>query len=97
MLIGCTGLIQMFRMAFVLTLYPIPWFNKFYLYFLTFVILFLAANIHFILLIPIAYHFPEWYSFVHDWPTRIIYFSSYFICWLVWEKSIKSEKAVSNS
>jgi len=88
MLPGCTGLNSMFRLSFVLIFYPLTFLNKLYLLPLSLLIIFLASTVHFTLLIPIANSHPEFYVFAHNWPTRVLFYSSYFFCWLIWENWI---------
>ena len=83
---GCSGLHPILRMTFILLLYPIPWKTKSWLFPLSWFIILFAATIHFILLIPIAYHWPDYYNFSHHWLTRIIFYGFYFLTWLIWEK-----------
>lgn len=83
---GCSGLDPLFRITIILLLYPLPWKTKSLLLPLSWLIIFFAASIHFILLIPVAYHWPDWYSFSHDWLTKIIFYGFYFLTWLLWEK-----------
>ena len=90
MLPGCTGLQPMLRLTFVLLFYPLAWRRKIVLWPLSMVILIFASTLHFMMLIPIAYHFSEWFSFAHDWLTKIIFYGFYFLCWLIWEKSYKA-------
>ena len=83
---GCSGLQPTLRMTFILLLYPIPWKTKSWLLPLSWVIILFAATIHFILLIPIACHWPEYYNFSHHWLTRILFYGFYFLTWLFWER-----------
>ena len=83
---GCTGYHAILRMTFVLFLYPLPWKIKFGLFPISWLIIFFAATIHFIMLTVIANHWPEYYSFSHDWLTKIIFYGFYFFTWLLWEK-----------
>ena len=83
---GCSGLHPILRMTFILLFYPIPWKIKSWLFPISWVIILLAATIHFILLIPIAYHWPEYYNFSHNWLTRILFYGFYFLTWLLWER-----------
>ena len=83
---GCSGLDPIMRITFILLLYPLDWKTKSWLFPLSWFIILFAATIHFILLIPIAYHWPEYYSFSHNWLTRIIFYGFYFLIWLIWEK-----------
>ena len=96
---GCSGLHPILRMTFILLLYPIPWKIKSWLFPLSWIIILFAATIHFILLIPISYHWSEYYNFSHDWLTKIIFYGFYFLTWLLWEKVgyPKSKKKDSRS
>jgi len=83
---GCSGVHPMLRMTFILLLYPISWGNKLWLFPISGLIIIFAATIHFILLIPIAYHWPEYYLFSHTWLTKIVFYGFYFLTWLLWER-----------
>jgi len=83
---GCSGLQPVLRITFILMLYPVSWKAKAWLLPLSWFILVVAAAIHFILLIPVAFHWPEYYSFSHNWGTRIIFYGFYFLTWRIWEK-----------
>ena len=83
---GCSGFDAQFRITIILFLYPIAWKTKFWLFPLSWLIILLAATIHFILLIPIAYHWPDYYDFSHNWLTRFIFYGFYFLTWLIWER-----------
>ena len=85
---GCTGLGHMIRISFVLLLYPMSWSKKCYLFFPSLLIIIFASTIHFLLLIPIAYHYPDWFAFAHNYFTKILFFGFIFLCWLIWEKAI---------
>jgi len=85
---GCTGLDPMIRLTFILIFYPLYWRRKLILWPFSLLILLFASTLHFLLLIPIAYQFPEWFGFAHNWLTRVIFYSFYFLCWLLWEKEI---------
>ena len=83
---GCDGLHPIVRITFILLLYPISWRTKSWLFPLSWVIILLAATIHFIILIPIAFHWPEYYDFSHFYLSRVIFYGFFFITWLIWEK-----------
>jgi len=91
---GCSGLMPMIRLSFVLLFYPLPWYKKVYLWPLSMAILIFASTFHFILLVPIATSYPGWYSLAHNWLTRIIFYGFYFLCWMMWEKAEKWHSAV---
>ena len=86
MLPGCTGLSHILRLIFVLFLYPMSFKKKGYIFAPTIFIIILASTLHFVILIPIAYHRPELYEFAHNYFTKILFFGLIFICWLMWEK-----------
>ena len=83
---GCSGLQLLLRITFILLLYPLPWKMKAWLFPLSCLIILFAATIHFIILIPIAYHWPEYYNFSHNWLTKIIFYGFYFMIWVIWER-----------
>ena len=83
---GCSGLHPFLRMTLILLLYPLSWKIKSLLFPLSWLIILFAASIHFILLVPINYHYPEYYSFSHNWFTKIIFYGFYFLIWLIWER-----------
>ena len=84
---ACSGLNPMLRMTFILIFYPIPWKIKLWLYPLSMAIILFAAIIHFIMLVPIANHWPKYYAFIHNWFSRVPYYGFYFLTWLIWEKA----------
>ena len=89
---GCSGLESMIRLTIILVFYPLAWRRKVVLWPLSLLILLFAATIHFLLLIPIANQCPEWYGFAHKWLTRVIFYAFYFLCWLLWEKTISLQR-----
>jgi exosortase/archaeosortase family protein len=84
---GCSGLSPLLRMTIILIFYPINWKIKSWLLPVSWIIILVAATIHFIILVPISYYYPENYNFYHNWPTRIIFYGLYFCIWIIWEKS----------
>jgi len=86
----CTGLDPMIRLTIILLIYPIDWFKKSLLWPISLLILLLASVIHFLTLILVSFYLPEWFSFAHNWFTRIIFYSFYFLCWIIWEHTIES-------
>ena len=83
---GCTGIIQLFQITFILLFYPIKWRQKIYLFPLSIIIIFSATIVHFLLLVPITYHLPEYFSVFHDYTLRIFFFGIVFLICLLWEK-----------
>jgi len=83
---GCTGLIPMFRMTFIICFYPLQTKKKIWVYPISLLFLLFATIIHFIILIPIAYKSPGWFSVSHDWITQIIFYGLFFLVLVFWEK-----------
>ena len=91
---GCTGFHQLLRITFILLLYPIPFKKKLFLMPLSWSLLFFAAVIHFIMLVPIAYTLNEWFDFIHSWPSRFVFYLFFFINFLIWERLIMNKKVL---
>jgi exosortase/archaeosortase family protein len=86
MLPACTGLKQLFQIMIILMVYPVKTFPKLVFVIPTFLLVFTAALLHFLILVPIAYELPAWFPFFHNYLARIMFFSVYFLIWLGWEK-----------
>jgi len=94
---GCTGIIQLFQITFILVFYPIKWSQKIYLYPFSIIIIFSAAIVHFIFLVPIAFDLPDYFSVFHDYTFRIFFFGVVFLTWLFWEKVRIEDKQTTYS
>jgi exosortase/archaeosortase family protein len=86
----CTGVDPMLRMTFIFLFYPMKFKTKLWVFPVSILIILLAATLHFMILIPIAYQAREWYEFSHDWVTKFIFYGFYFMVWLMWERIIKN-------
>ena len=84
---GCTGLSHIVRLTFVLLLYPIHWQTKIYLWPISLLMMVFASTLRFLILIPIAFQYQDWYKLTHDWLAKVIFFGFYFVCWIIWEKA----------
>jgi len=82
----CTGLDPMLRMSFIFLFYPLAIKTKLWVYPLSMFFILLAATLHFMILIPIAYEANDWFAFSHDWLTKVIFYGFYFMVWVMWEK-----------
>jgi len=94
---GCTGLGAMLRIYFILIFYPITFRKKILLIPISFVTITFGAILHYIFLIPMAYYYPEYHSFNHDYTSRIIFYIIYFLTWLIWERIRSSNCFTSQS
>jgi len=88
---GCTGLGHMIRVGFALLLYPMSWVKKCYLFFPSLLIILFAATIHFLLLIPIAFYYPNSFALAHDYFAKLLFFGFIFLCWMIWERCRSDE------
>ena len=98
---GCSGLIPMLRIFFVLIFFPGPWQKKLWYIPLSLLLVFIAALIHLFILSYIIIYLPQQYDVTHDYITKIIFYGMYFLIWLYWlEKFVlkkKKKKAVISS
>ena len=83
---GCSGLKPLLRVTFILLIYPLPLKKKIYTFFISWLIIFFAATLHFIILVPIAFHWPEFYGFSHDKLSKILFYAFFFLNWIIWER-----------
>lgn len=83
---GCTGLKQTLLILFIIIFYPISYKLKTFLIPLSAVIILTATILHFIMLVPVARSFPDWFRFAHDYLTMTIFYGFFFLTWLFWEK-----------
>lgn len=83
---GCSGLVPMISLTVALLFYPLPLRKKAILWPVSLFILLLASILHFLLLIPVIYQYPEWFALFHKWLTRIFFYGFYFLCWVLWER-----------
>jgi exosortase/archaeosortase family protein len=86
MLPACTGLKQLFQIVIILMVYPVKIVQKLVFVIPTILIVFTAALVHFLILVPVAYELPDWFPFFHNNLARIVFFSVYFLIWVGWEK-----------
>ena len=91
---GCSGLIQMFRIFFVLLFFPGSWASKLWYIPLSLVLVLIAAMVHLFILSYVLIYFPQQYDLAHDYITKIIFYGMYFLIWIYWlEKFVlKKEK-----
>ena len=89
----CTGVDPMLRMTFIFLFYPLAFRTKFWVLPLSLVIILIAATVHFIMLIPIAYQATEWFHFSHNWLSKVVFYGFYFMVWIIWENILKRENS----
>ncbi len=84
---GCTGLMQMFQIVFILAIFPLPLKNKAFFLPVSLVILFGASVIHYFILIPIAWKFNGNFEIFHDIISRAIFYCCFFLNFVLWIKT----------
>ncbi|MFZ4521207.1 MAG: archaeosortase/exosortase family protein [Bacteroidales bacterium] len=85
---GCSGFKQLFQVFFVFFLIPGIWRRKLWYIPVVLVIMFLATNLHLLILSFVAANNPEYFHFTHVWASRIIFYTIMFTTWLIWEEKV---------
>ena len=82
---GCTGLKQVIQLFLIMVIYPGPARKKIWYIPVASFVLFIASILHFVLLAVLLNAYPLQFAFFHDHLSRWIYFTIFFLVWLVWE------------
>ncbi len=85
---GCTGLKQIIQLFLIMMIYPGPLAKKIWYIPLASFVLLLSSIFHFVLLAVLLNAYPLQFAFFHDHLSRWIYFTIFFLAWLVWEDYI---------
>jgi len=91
---GCTGLLPLFQMFFILLFFPLTFKQKILFFPVSLLIIVFAAIIHYLILIPVAYSFHESFTLFHDIISRVIFYLFFFVNFVLWNRS--SEKINSS-
>jgi exosortase/archaeosortase family protein len=83
---GCTGLVPMARLCFILSIYPLKLSKKVYLFPISILVLLFASMVHFLLLTIVAVSYPPAFELFHDIITKLTFYGFFFLCWIIWEK-----------
>jgi exosortase/archaeosortase family protein len=86
MMKGCTGLMQLFQILFILILFPMQLKQKaIFLPVSVFIITF-AAILHYIFLVPVAFSFNDQFTLFHDIISRVIFYIFFFTNFVLWNR-----------
>ena len=96
MLDGCTGLMPLFQILFILILFPMHLKAKLRFAPISFLIIGSAAIFHYLILVPAAYVSPKNFILFHDIISRVIFYVFFFINFVIWNRSLEQE-AENNS
>ena len=91
---GCSGLIQMFRIFFVLLFFPGSWYHKTWYIPLSLILVFVASIIHLLILSYVIIYLPEYYDVAHNFVTKFIFYGMYFLIWAYWLERFVIKKKV---
>jgi exosortase/archaeosortase family protein len=89
---GCTGFKQVIQLCIIMLIYPGPIRKKAWYIPIASFVLFLSSILHFVMLAVLLDKFPLQFAFFHDHLSRWIYFTIFFLAWLVWEDYLRSPK-----
>ena len=95
MMKGCTGFIQLFQIVVIVLLFPISAKRKLKLLPASVAIIFVAAVVHYIILVAIAHSYPANFTVFHDVITRVVFYLFFFFVFILLNKA--SEAGVGSS
>ena len=86
MMKGCTGLMQLFQVWFILLFFPLPLRKKLYFFPISTAVILAASLLHYLMLVPIAWSAPSHFRFFHGVLSRVIFYLFFFLNFLAWNK-----------
>jgi len=86
---GCTGLMQLFQVFFILVFFPLSLKRKIIFLPVSLLIIIFASVLHYLILVPVAYSFNDHFTIFHNVISRVIFYSFFFINFLLWNNSFK--------
>lgn len=87
---GCTGLLPLFQILFILTFFPLTIKQKIVFFPVSLSIIVFAAILHYIILVPIAYAYRDNFNIFHDVFSRVIFYIFFFANFLLWDRYSQS-------
>ena len=94
---GCSGLIQMFRIFFVLLFFPGSRYHKIWFIPLSLILVFIAAMVHLLILSYVIIYLPEYYDVAHNFVTKFIFYGMYFLIWVYWLEKFVLKKKITET
>jgi len=86
---GCTGLMQLFQVFFILVFFPLSLKRKIIFLPVSLLIIIFASVLHYLILVPVAYSFNDHFTIFHNVISRVIFYTFFFINFLLWNNSFK--------
>jgi len=86
---GCTGLMQLFQVFFILVFFPLSLKRKIIFLPVSLLIIIFASVLHSLILVPVAYSFNDHFTIFHNVISRVIFYTFFFINFLLWNNSFK--------
>jgi|GEM_PF-3045000 len=87
MMHGCTGFMQLFQIFFILLFFPLNVRKKIMFIPVSFIIIMIASVLHYIILVPIAYSYPDSFTIFHNIISRVVFYTFFFINFLLWNNA----------
>jgi exosortase/archaeosortase family protein len=86
MMKGCTGLMQVFQVVFILLFFPVSFKNKLLFLPVSVLIIIFASVLHYLILVPVAYSFHDSFTVFHNIISRVVFYIFFFINFVLWNK-----------
>ena len=93
---GCTGLMQLFQILFILLFFPLPVKQKLFFMPVSVLIILFAAIFHYLILVPVAYRFPAYFDIFHTVFSRVVFYLFFFLNFVIWTESLTGKRKASN-
>ncbi len=90
---GCTGFKQVIQLFLILACYPGPFRRKIWYLPVSSLVLIISSMLHFVLLAVLIDKDPVHFNFFHDHLSRWLYFTIFFLAWLVWEDYVRNPQS----
>jgi exosortase/archaeosortase family protein len=94
---GCTGLKQVIQLFLIMLFYPGPILRKAWYLPVASLVLLISSVLHFVLLAFLLETYALHIAFFHDHLSRWLYFTIFFLVWIIWEDYIRKPKMKVNS
>ncbi len=87
MMHGCTGLMQLFQVVFILLLFPMNPRLKLAWMPVSVSVIIVASIIHYLILIPVAYSSPGNFTVYHNIISRVVFYIIFFLNFVWWNNA----------
>jgi exosortase/archaeosortase family protein len=86
MMKGCTGLMQLFQILFILALFPMKLKQKALFLPVAVAIIIFATILHYLILVPVAFSYNDSFTLFHDIISRVVFYIFFFINFVLWNR-----------